>query len=82
MQEVTINGVEYVFYNQNITGDEVAFSAFSGYMAFNGSLPEAVLKQMADNYDKAVDAKIATGQITKEIGDKMKKNMALPLWDW
>ena len=79
MQEVTINGVEYVFYNQNITGDEVAFSAFSGYMAFNGSLPEAVLKQMADNYDKAVDAKIATGQITKEIGDKMKKNMALPL---
>ena len=73
MQEVTINGVEYVFYDQNITGDEVAFSAFSGYMAFNGSLPEAVLKQMADNYDKAVDAKIATGQITKEIGDKMKK---------
>lgn len=42
-------------------------------MAFNGSLPEAILKQMADNYDKAVDAKIATGQITKEIGDKMKK---------
>lgn len=34
MQEVTINGVEYVFYDQNITGDEVAFSAFSGLYGF------------------------------------------------
>lgn len=37
---IQINGVEYEIFDQNITGDEVAFSAFSGYMAFNGELPK------------------------------------------
>lgn len=46
---IQINGVEYEIFDQNITGDEVAFSAFSGYMAFNGELPKRVLETMADN---------------------------------
>ena len=73
MKEITIDGVKYEIYDQNITGDEVAFGVFSGYMAFNGSLPEAVLKEMANNYEKAINAKVLAGEITKETGEKMIK---------
>lgn len=52
---------------------KLLFSAFSGYMAFNGELPKRVLETMADNYEKAINAKVVAGEITEEVGKNMIK---------
>ena len=73
MKEITIDGVKYEIFDQNITSDEIAFGAFSGYMAFNGELPKRILDTMAENYEKAINAKVLSGEITEEVGKKMIK---------
>lgn len=72
-QIVKVNGVEYTFIDTNITSSEIGMASFSGYMAFNGSLSEGTLKKMAENYDKAINAKVIAGEITEAVGETMKK---------
>ena len=39
---ITVGNEEYVIFDENITGNEVAFASFSGYMSFSGQVTEEI----------------------------------------
>ncbi|MFA6757425.1 MAG: LysM domain-containing protein, partial [Sulfurospirillaceae bacterium] len=50
--KIAVGSEEYIVFDGNITSDEIAFSAFSGYMALSGETARQVLAQYGEDIAK------------------------------
>ena len=57
--KLIVNNEEYIVVDENINSSEIAFSTFSGFLAFNGQVTSEMVKLYGDVFTKLIGSKIS-----------------------